>query len=1341
VIARQPVTPEAPSGPTAVTFEVYLSAAAAAATTVGYAVVAPGATDLGAAAFGGALPSGSVTIAAGETSAQFTVSVPAAALAGLVSGDVAVQISAAASGPPVIAATATANVTTPQPGAPPRPVLTYMTKFGTFVRDGDDYTLDLGAVQYGQALPDLQFGVENAASAPSDELGGTFSAATVEGFTVSGDKLPAALGAGQTYDGVDATINTIKFGDNSETITFDPTDTNASGYSAPLAPITLTIADTLELPGITYSQAWGDVHIVTYNGLEYNFQAVGEFWLAESKNPADSFGIQLRLQPYYSSAVVTVITQVAVSLGKDRVTFDLSRPNTPFVDGAASTLSAADPLLSLPGGTVTEISPSVFKVSWTTGETATVTDAGAYFNVVDGIPPTDVAGGVAGLQGEAEGQQNDFQLPDGTVLPQPLTTNELYDVYGNAWRVSQATSLFDYGPGQTTATFTDMNFPADVVSLADLPSSVVKQAESVVAAAGITDPAVAQAAEMDYIATGDMSFVTSAADIQQQAGAVTPATVTPSAPPPPEALVEAAPASVAEAASGPTAVTFDAMLTTASATASVIDWKVADGGSGYLGAATFGTVLPSGEVTIAAGQTIVPFTIDVPQAALGTAPNAKLEVQITSPSGAAVFTPSATAEIVNPAAEPGAAAIAALRQLTSYGTLTQQSGGYVLNLGTLPLGAATPVIQLAVANAAAAPADDLSGAFAAPVGSGFVVAGDSLPAVIAAGQEYDGLSVTAATSEAGAHQETLTFSPRDVNDSGYSAALPKITLTIEDAIAGPASAGLNTPDEIVFPNAHVGAAESEPVSVTNTAAAPAASLDVSAFASGSAKTSGAVSGLAPGATDASSISAGLDTSKAGALNGTIQLGPLSDTGQGTPVALSPQPVIDVFGDVYREAAPAVAAVDVHVQVGGPGETALTITNSGSADGFSESLIAALTSASAGIGLATTSATGDIAAGARDSSLGITYSTAKAGVITGTVTLSAVSDGGLGAGSIDGLGQTELAPVVVPVTIDVEGPAQATFEELAGPGSLTLGASGYSLDLGTVALGAAPISVSLGVLNAAASGSDALSGSFSLSGPSAFAAAGFGAFTGVAAGQADTGLSLVFTPGPAGPSTETVTLDATSVGGAALAPVTLTVTADVMPCFHAGTRIATPDGAVAVETLRVGDLVSTASGGARPIVWVGSRRVDCTRHPRPELVHPVRIAAGAFGPRLPKRDLILSPDHAVFAEGVLIPVKRLVNGASVAVEPRASVEYFHVELDRHDVVLAEGLPTESYLDAGDRDRFSGGACVALHPDFSSRVWEADGCAPLRIVGAEVDRVRDALARRAKRARARTRAARG
>ena len=62
----------------------------------------------------------------------------------------------------------------------------------------------------------------------------------------------------------------------------------ASGFTAPLTPITLTITDTLELPGMIYSQAWGDVHIITYNGLKYDFQATGDYVLAESRVPGDN---------------------------------------------------------------------------------------------------------------------------------------------------------------------------------------------------------------------------------------------------------------------------------------------------------------------------------------------------------------------------------------------------------------------------------------------------------------------------------------------------------------------------------------------------------------------------------------------------------------------------------------------------------------------------------------------------------------------------------------------------------------------------------------------------------------------------------------------------------------------------------------------------------------------------------------------------------------------------------------------------------------------------------------------------------------------------------------------
>ncbi len=188
------------------------------------------------------------------------------------------------------------------------------------------------------------------------------------------------------------------------------------------------------------------------------------------------------------------------------------------------------------------------------------------------------------------------------------------------------------------------------------------------------------------------------------------------------------------------------------------------------------------------------------------------------------------------------------------------------------------------------------------------------------------------------------------------------------------------------------------------------------------------------------------------------------------------------------------------------------------------------------------------------------------------------------------------------------------------------------------------------------------------------------------------------------------------------------------CFAAGTRIATPGGEVAVETLQSGDMVTTASGEARAVAWVGRRGVDCARHPSPKSVWPVRVAAGAFAPGRPSRDLFLSPDHAVFAEGVLIPVRLLVNGSTVAQAERARVSYFHVELETHDLLLAEGLPVESFLDTGNRDAFANAAATALHPAFEPRgdvtlAWEAYGCAPLKVHGPEVDRARARLSERA------------
>lgn len=189
---------------------------------------------------------------------------------------------------------------------------------------------------------------------------------------------------------------------------------------------------------------------------------------------------------------------------------------------------------------------------------------------------------------------------------------------------------------------------------------------------------------------------------------------------------------------------------------------------------------------------------------------------------------------------------------------------------------------------------------------------------------------------------------------------------------------------------------------------------------------------------------------------------------------------------------------------------------------------------------------------------------------------------------------------------------------------------------------------------------------------------------------------------------------------------VTPPAQGVTCFARGTRIATPAGEVAVEDLNAGDVLLTADGGREPVVWVGRRDVDCARHPDARRVWPVRVGAGAFGPGLPERDLVLSPQHAIFAEGVLIPVKALANGRTIRQEAWPCVEYFHVELPRHELVLAEGLPTETYLDTGDRACFAnGGGALALHPDFSRWTWDGRACAELKVVGPEVDAVRARL----------------
>ena len=134
------------------------------------------------------------------------------------------------------------------------------------------------------------------------------------------------------------------------------------------------------------------------------------------------------------------------------------------------------------------------------------------------------------------------------------------------------------------------------------------------------------------------------------------------------------------------------------------------------------------------------------------------------------------------------------------------------------------------------------------------------------------------------------------------------------------------------------------------------------------------------------------------------------------------------------------------------------------------------------------------------------------------------------------------------------------------------------------------------------------------------------------------------------------------------------------CFYPGTRIRTPSGKVAVEALRAGDLVLIEDGRAVPVRWMGRQTVS-TRFADPLRVLPIRIAAGALDEGVPLRDLLVSPDHALLVDGVLVQAGALVNGTTIRRETAVPevFTYWHVELADHALVRAEGVFAESFID--------------------------------------------------------------
>jgi hypothetical protein len=175
-----------------------------------------------------------------------------------------------------------------------------------------------------------------------------------------------------------------------------------------------------------------------------------------------------------------------------------------------------------------------------------------------------------------------------------------------------------------------------------------------------------------------------------------------------------------------------------------------------------------------------------------------------------------------------------------------------------------------------------------------------------------------------------------------------------------------------------------------------------------------------------------------------------------------------------------------------------------------------------------------------------------------------------------------------------------------------------------------------------------------------------------------------------------------------------------PCYAAGTTILTPDGEVPVETIRSGDTVMiTDHGRMAPgrVVWAGVREIDLANHSKPAADAPIRFRRDSLGPDQPKRDLLLSPDHCLFLDGGLVPARLLINGMTIIRDFSFSrIAYHHLELERHALLIAEGVAAESYLDTGNRAYFDNASLTMVtHPEFAINAhlncWQTDACAPL------------------------------